>query len=196
MVDANGFIRYSHFGEGNYEETERMVQLLLKEAGRDIKSSVAADSDNIAYNQLSPETYLGSNRMEYLVNRGKVSNGQQNFTLVRTLPNNRFSFGGQWTIADESAESGEKASLLYRFNAEKVYMVLKKGTAMDGQIKVMIDGKPISAAAAGEDVINGVVTVKEDRLYEIIDLKNKTENHLLELQFMTPGIEAYTFTFG
>lgn len=196
LVDANGVIRYTHFGEGNYEETERMIQLLLKEAGQQVNSVIEADSDNIAYDKNSPETYLGSKRMLFLEPQGKAAIGTQNFTLIENPKNNRFSFGGQWTIANEYAAAGTNARITYNFNGEKVFMVLKKGTAVNGKIKVMLDGKVVNQSAAGTDVKNGEVNVTEDRLYEIIDLKGQPQNKVLELQFLTPGVEAYTFTFG
>jgi cytochrome c biogenesis protein CcdA/thiol-disulfide isomerase/thioredoxin len=196
LIDANGTIRYSHFGEGNYEKTEKMIQQLLKEAGNTVNTNVDAEGDIILYNELSPETYLGSKRMLYLVPQGKAANGTQTFTAVSNLPKNKFSFGGEWTIANEYSVSGSNATMLYNFNANKVFMVLKKGDAVNGQISIMLDGKPVTVADSGADVKNGVITVSEDRLYEIIDLNSKNENRTLELQFLTPGIEAFTFTFG
>ncbi|MBA3723593.1 MAG: cytochrome c biogenesis protein DipZ [Candidatus Levybacteria bacterium] len=197
LVDANGVIRYTHYGEGNYEETERMIQLLLKEAGQQVNTTIDADSDStIAHETNSPETYLGSKRMLFLEPQGKAANGTQNFTLINSPKNNRFSFGGQWTVANEYSASGANATIRYNFNGEKVFMVLKKGDAINGKIRVLLDGKVVDAAAAGIDVKNGEVTVTEDRLYEIIDLKGQPQNKVLELQFLTPGVEAYTFTFG
>ena len=144
---------------------------------------------------MSPETYLGSDRMLYYVTQGKLPNGSQNFKLQQTLPNNRFSFGGQWNITDQYAETQSISTIAYKFNAKSVFMVLKKGTSVNGKIRVLLDGKLIDNNLAGTDVKNGVVSVDEDRLYDLVEL-DTMENHLLELQFMGPGIQVYTFTFG
>lgn len=195
LIDANGKIRYSHFGEGDYEKTEQAIQQLLQESGKKVDAKITKADESTYSNQMSPETYFGSDRMLYYVTQGKVPNGSQNFKLQQTLPNNRFSFGGQWNITDQYAETESISTIAYKFNAKSVFMVLKKGTSVDGTIRVLIDGKLIDKNIAGTDVKNGIVTVDEDRLYELVNL-DKMETHLLELQFMKPGIQVYTFTFG
>ncbi len=197
LIDAKGVIRESHYGEGNYDETEKKIQSLLREAGREVTGSVnSAPKKRVSRDELSPETYLGSQRMLYLVPGGKAPIGEQNFTLEKNIPKNKFSFGGNWYISNEFAGVGKNAALVYNFNGEHVYMVLKQGNAVNGKIQVILDGKVIDSASSGTDVQNGIVTVNEDRLYDIVDLKGKPGNHILELRFQTPGVEAYTFTFG
>jgi hypothetical protein len=80
--------------------------------------------------------------------------------------------------------------------AGKVFIILRPGNEQLNTVKVFLDGKIIDANVAGADVTNGILTVDSDRLYNIVDLHGKTENHILKLEFQTPGIQAYTFTFG
>lgn len=196
IIDSEGKVRYSHFGEGEYEKTEKVIQQLLSESGKNVSDSISTQQTSIAYNQLSPETYLGFNRMLYLVPNGKAAPGLQQFTLDKNIPKNKFSYGGQWDVRDEYSISSKNSLIRYNFNANKVFMVLQQGSAKQGQIRVLLDGKPVNTELMGADVKDGIVTVNADRLYEIIDLNGRIENHTLELQFLTPGLEAYTFTFG
>ncbi len=205
LIDANGKVRYTHFGEGKYEETEKMIQKLLEEAGTEVSGELAATAVSAATPQqlglrrrISPETYLGSKRMLYLVQAGKANNGTQNFTLAApdSIAPDKFSLGGTWTISDEFSASVKDSTLRYNFTAKNVYLVLQQGSAQNGTIKVYVDGKLVDERTAGKDVVNGTVTVTEDRLYDLVDLRGQTGTHLLELVFETPGVEAYAFTFG
>ncbi len=196
LIDSKGVIRRTHFGEGKYDEMEKAIQGLLKEAGQDVVEDVSQMSDRTPTTQTSPETYLGAGRMLYLQGIGKADVGEQNFERPKTISLNKFSFVGNWTVQDEYSQSGKDASLIYNFVGEHVYLVLKKGQAVDGEIEVFIDGKVISSEMSGLDVKNGVITVSTDKLYDIVNMKGNTKNHLLELRFKTPGVQAFAFTFG
>lgn len=195
LIDKDGVIRYTHFGEGEYEETEKMIQDLLQETGQPVNMDVTKEQESIDHGNISPETYLGSLRMEYLVGIGKAGIGPQQFVLAENVPVNQFSLGGGWLIQTEHAKANQNAVIVYNFTAEKVYLVMNPGQT-PGKVKVFINGKVANNKNAGKDVKDGIVTVDRDRLYELIDLKGKTENHLLRLEFLTPGIEAFAFTFG
>ncbi len=198
LIDANGNIRRTHFGEGKYDETEQAIQALLKEAGKQVNSSLEKREDQTPKYRQSPESYLGSKRMQYYYPNSSVDPGQQIFTLSEKPSMNSFSFGGTWNITDEDAIAGNNAVLTYHFIANKVHLVLRPGKAANGQgrIKVSLDGEIIDSEKAGRDVKDGVVTVDTDRLYNLIDLHEKVEEHVLKLEFQTPGIEAFAFTFG
>ncbi len=208
LIDAKGNVRRTHFGEGKYDETEMAIQALLKEAGREVNNSVDNKPDTAPKTAISREIYLGSRRMQYYDPNGQVGNGAQNFILTNSPSSNSFSFGGNWNITDETAIVGEKAVVNLNFTSQKVFLVLRPGKGNNGacslgqacsnpgQIKVFIDGKVVTSTSAGEDVKDGIVTIDTDRLYTLIDLKGKTENHILKLEFQTPGIEAFAFTFG
>lgn len=196
LIDANGVIRKTHFGEGGYSETEKAIQELLKEAGKNVSVKLEDRVDQAPTYSVSPETYLGSSRMEYYFPSSNLGNGKKKLTLADSIPENSFNLGGEWLIEDEQATTGSNAVLQYRFVAGKVFLVLRPPSAKKGTVKVYLDGKLIPATQAGSDVINGIVTVTTDRLYNLVDLHGKPGQHLLKLEFQTPGVEAFAFTFG
>ncbi len=196
LIDANGTIRRYHFGEGEYDEMEQAIQALLAEAGQTVTSTLTALPDQTPGNTArSPESYLGSARMEYAFPDGNIPLGTKTFTLPSSLPSNSFAFGGQWSIDSEKAIAKNNASLVYRFQASKVYLVLHPGQA-NGTLKISLDGNLIDQKVAGADVKDGFVTVDTDRLYTLVDLGNTVEVHTLTIEFLTPGTEAFAFTFG
>jgi cytochrome c biogenesis protein CcdA/thiol-disulfide isomerase/thioredoxin len=196
LIDGKGTIRRTHFGEGEYEETERAIQDLLKEAGQSVNDKVNTLPDETPHTKMSPETYLGAARMEYYYPNGKTSEGSQTFTDSVKPAENSFVFGGAWNIQQDSAVASENATLTYAFYAQKIFLVLRPGTAQNGKVKVFIDGKPIEVTITGTDVKDGVVTVDTERLYHLVTFPNGAESHILKLEFLTPGIEAFAFTFG
>ena len=196
LIDANGNIRRTHFGEGEYGETEMAIQALLKESGKQVSISLDNMPDQTPKINLSPETYLGAKRMQYYYPSGNVTAGRQIFTLTEKLAVDSFSLGGEWLINDENAITGKEALLNYNFNANKVFLVLKPGNNTSAKAKVFLDGQLVNDANTGSDVKNGTITIDTDRLYNLIDLKGLPANHILKLEFQNPGIEVFAFTFG
>ena len=196
LIDATGVVRRTHFGEGEYDQMELAIQQLLKEEGQNVAAPLASVTDQTPQNYTSPETYLGSAKMQYYFPTGSLNNGTQTFSLAGNPSRDSFSFGGTWTINNEYATAENGATLDYNFTANKVFIILRPADAGAATVKVYLDGKPIDASQAGADVSNSVVTVDTDRLYNIVDLHGKTQNHILKLEFQTPGTQAYTFTFG
>lgn len=197
LIDGKGNIRRTHFGEGDYDQTEMAIQELLKEAGKNVTGTLENLPDQTPINQISPETYLGSNRMQFYYPSGNTGVLQQTFTLSESIPQNSFSLGGNWNITEENAIAGSNAVLTYNFYASKVFLVLRPGSAgVNARIKVFLDGQIVNDSNAGQDVRNGVVLIDSDRLYNLIDLKGATENHILKIEFESPGIEIFAFTFG
>lgn len=197
LIDAQGIVRKVHFGEGEYDKMEEAIQTLLKEAGRNVTSKIDTMTDATPKNNLSPETYLGSSRMHFYYPNASLPNGKSTFTLFETPSENTFSLGGEWTITDEEAIVGKNATLIYNFTADKVHLVLRSGKAKQpAKVKVFLDDKLVGATNAGIDVSDGVATITTDRLYTLIDLHGKTENHTLKLEFQSPGIQAFAFTFS
>jgi len=195
LIDKDGKIRYFHFGEGKYEETEKAIQDLLKESGKTVAQELENIPDQTPKMRLSPETYLGSKRMEFYYPSGSLSNGKSNFTLSQNPSPSTFSLGGQWEITDEYAKASQNSTLVYNFYADKVFLVLNPNSP-NSRARIYLDGKLISENDSGEDVNNGIVTIDSDRLYNLIDLKNGPSEHNLKIEFITPGIEAFAFTFG
>lgn len=195
LIDKNGVVRYVHFGEGKYEETERAIQALLKEAGQKVSGPLEKMPDQTPTMRLSPETYLGSARMQYYYPSGSLSNGKSNFTLVDNPALNSFSFGGEWEISDEYSESSNNSTLTYKFYADKVFLVLKPGQE-NSKARIYLDGKLVDPANSGADIKNGMLTIDTDKLYNLIDLQDGPKEHVLKIEFLTPGIKAFAFTFG
>lgn len=195
LIDAKGNIRRTHFGEGEYDQTEKAIQELLKEAGQKVDASLEQMPDQTPHAQLSPETYLGSKRMQYYYPGGSIPNGQTKFELSENPSPNSFSLGGDWTIDDENATTVKNSTLTYNFYADKVFLVLRPGQT-SSKIKVFLDEKIISTENAGADVKDGIVNIDTDRLYNLIDLKGGSAQHILKIEFETPGIKVFAFTFG
>ncbi len=197
LIDKNGNIRYFHFGEGKYDETEKAIQELLKETGTEINDEMTKIPDNTPTVRNSPETYLGSTRMEYYFPNGNIQNGDyKNLEKTSGISVNSFTLGGNWIITDEYSESGVDAVLEYRFTASKVFLVMKPKQGTEGKVRVYIDGQIPDASSAGIDLnSNGYLPITSDRLYELINLDGKHGEHLLRIEF-TPNIQVFAFTFG
>jgi len=197
LIDARGNIRRTHFGEGEYDEMEEAIRALLQESGRAVTGSTSSVPDVTPTAAQSPETYLGASRSEYYAEGGSLPVGERTFVPPAQLRRNSFSFGGQWKVKNEYAVASRDASLNYRFLAAKVFLVLRPGeSSSPHEVRVFLDGKPVTTENEGADVQKGFITVNADRLYSVIDLKGKPGEHVLRLDFDSPGIEAFAFTFG
>jgi len=202
LIDAEGTIRYTHFGEGDYDITEKNIQKLLKEAGLNNNKQAKADDLegllDIPHTSSSggqtPETYLGISRMTGLASPERATSGSNRYSLPKSLPVNNFAFVGKWNLSSESAKVEETGSgLLINFIAKDVYLVITPKTLKD-KIAVFINDE-IVTENAGKDVENGYVTIDEPRLYHLVSFNEKKEA-LLQLNFQTPGTEVFAFTFG
>jgi len=186
LIDADGRVRYTHFGEGAYDDTERAIRTLLRDAGTDeLGGRTAARSDS-ALATATPETYVGSARAERFVN-GPLLDGTRRFEFrddaSGMLPIHHAALDGRWRIHPErSVAAGRGSRLLLRFAAGRVFLVLgsKHGTR---NVRVAVDGRPHRS-----------VRVTEHTLYELVRLSEPGE-HLLTLE-LPEGVEAYAFTFG
>ncbi len=184
LIDAKGVIRYTHFGEGEYDKTEDAIRALLVENGQTVDELKSGNmSDDTPRVALSPETYLGSRRMLYLDGVGKADDGVQQFRLNPKVKVNHFSLDGQWNITPEAAISGEAAVLEYEFVASRVFLVMRPPTTGIGTVHVWLDGEKL------QDIV-----VDTDRLYDLVKLE-KSGQHRLRLEF-SPGIGVFAFTFG
>jgi cytochrome c biogenesis protein CcdA/thiol-disulfide isomerase/thioredoxin len=193
FIDAQGRVRYVHFGEGEYGEKEKVIRELLVEAGRKVpgkETHVQAIEPSATVT--TPETYLGAARAERFTNP-MLSPGLHDFSAPRSVPENEFAYRGNWRIALDLATAAGGASLDLNFGARRVYLVLGS-PGHSRKLKVLLDGYPISAADAGSDVRSGAVTVTGHRLYNLVDLP-KVGQHVLTLE-PEAGVEGYAFTFG
>lgn len=195
MTDKNGKIRYTHFGEGDYDETEKMIQALLEETGIAVDDQVANPTYQVQ--SRTPETYLGYERMAGLVSPERVNpNKATTFTAPADIKNNSFALGGTWTIRSERAMPTKGATLIYHFDAAEVFLVMRPATmGAAGGIKVYLDNVPVPDMYKGEDVQNANVKINSDRLYKLIKLP-APGRHILKLEVLDADIELYAFTFG
>lgn len=193
LIDSKGNVRYTHFGEGDYDKTEEAIQTLLKEAGNNVNEGVSQMPDETPKTRTSPETYLGSSRMQYYFPNGSTANGEANFLLANNIPVNTFSLGNRWNIMDEYSTAVKNAELKYNFFAKNVYLVMRSKDGKPKKVKIYIDGKP-AESNGGKDVVNGEITVTNDRLYNLVNLKS-AENREILLK-LENGIEVFAFTFG
>jgi cytochrome c biogenesis protein CcdA/thiol-disulfide isomerase/thioredoxin len=193
LIDKNGQIRDTHFGEGKYDETEMKIQELLKETGAKVAESVKNPTYNIE--TLSPETYLGLSRFgSFASPEEPVLDRTAQYTLPDTLPLNSFAFSGSWTIGAETSRPGQGSALEYRFNAKRVYLVITTN-GVTSEASVLLDGQVVDTTTQGDDVTQGTVVIRKNKLYNLIKLQSPGE-HLLRLEFLDDKSSVYAFTFG
>jgi thiol-disulfide isomerase/thioredoxin len=204
--DAEGRIRHHRFGEGEYEQSEMILQHLLAEAGsretdHELVSveahgaEVAADWANLR----SPENYTGHERTRNLANAGDAAPGRPHiFTAPAALRLNQWALSGNWTVADQATMlNAANGRITYRFHARDLHLVM--GPAAPGapvRFRVLIDGQP-PGTACGDDVDgqgNGVVN--EPRLHQLIRQPGRVRDRTFEITFLDPGAQVYAFTFG
>jgi thiol-disulfide isomerase/thioredoxin len=202
VIDMDGFIVHDHIGEGEYDVTEKAIQMALAERMARLgenANAVSTSTVNIAPQDLSgvqsPETYFGSNRNEYLGNGTPSVGSMQTLTLPSTPQENTLYLGGMWDFVPEyAANTTTDATIEYKYNSKNIYFVAS-GMPSGTQVEVMQDGVPVSGNIAGSDVVNGILTVTGSRLYNLVS--NPTAGvHTIELIIKSPGLQAYTFTFG
>jgi cytochrome c biogenesis protein CcdA/thiol-disulfide isomerase/thioredoxin len=192
FIDAEGRVRYVHFGEGEYAEKEKVIRDLLAEAGRKVgRGDAGAHGIAAAAGVTTPETYLGAARAERFTNP-MLTPGLRSFSAPAALPDDEFAYHGRWRIDFDSATAAG-GSLDLNFGARRVYLVLGS-PEQPRRVRVLLDGRPIAAADAGSDVHGGAVTVSSQRLYNLVDLP-RVGRHVLRL-LPEAGVTGYAFTFG
>jgi thiol-disulfide isomerase/thioredoxin len=206
VVDAQGRIRHHHFGEGEYERSERVIQQLLSEAGTGVTGhelvsvepqgvEVAADWSNFK----SPENYVGYERTENFASPGgAIPDKRRVYAAPAKLRLNHWALSGDWTMEKQATVLNKpNGRIAYRFHARDLHLVMgptARGTAV--RFRVLIDGQP-PGAAHGVDVDDqGNGTANEQRMYQLIRQPKPIVDRQFEIEFLDPGIEAFAFTFG
>ena len=195
LIDSEGEVRYVHFGEGSYAETEAAIRSLLAEAGdRELGSGADAGRAEVADPGLrTPETYLGWERAEGFVEPPRPGVADYTAPDPGSLELNELAYGGRWRVDGESATAVAEATISLAFQARRVFLVLGAEGGL-GKVEVLLDGEPLTGPGAGEDVRDGHITVSGQRLYRLVDLP-EVARATLELRF-EPGVTGYAFTFG
>jgi cytochrome c biogenesis protein CcdA/thiol-disulfide isomerase/thioredoxin len=194
LIDAKGQVRYTTFGEGDYDKTETAIRALLAEAGYRVGGK-GHPTDVVAPSEIAtPETYMGTERGEGWTDGPKTGTHDYGPPPSGALALNEFAYSGTWDIAGQPAEAISGAGVDLEFKAKNVYLVLSSPGERPLPMQVLLDGHAIRAAEAGGDVHDGVVTVRRQRLYWLVSLPND-QQHRLSLRFAA-GVTGYDFTFG
>ncbi|MBU2029974.1 MAG: cytochrome c biogenesis protein DipZ [Alphaproteobacteria bacterium] len=205
FIDAQGRIRHHHFGEGDYDGSERVIQQLLKEAGA---ANVAADVVQVQaqgaeaaadMSQLgSPETYVGYARAENFRSPGGFARDVAKAYVASPLHLNDWSLVGRWRVTREHAElAAPGGRLSFRFKARDLHLVMGPGSngAMP-RFRVLIDGQAPGADAGSDIDAQGVGRIDQQRLYQLIRQSGAVRERTFEIEFLDPGVQVFAFTFG
>jgi thiol-disulfide isomerase/thioredoxin len=205
FADAQGSIRHHHFGEGEYQRSEMIIQQLLRVAGfetsQDVVSvdprGVEAPADWATLR--SPENYTGYGRTENFASPGGGLPGKpDSYTIPAELRLNHWALSGNWTMEEQATRlNTANGQIAYRFHARDLNLVMGPATSGTSvRFRGLLDGQPPDAAH-GTDLDNdGEGTVVEQRLYQLIRQPRPVTEHTFEITFLDPGVEAYAFTFG
>lgn len=205
FIDAQGRIRHHHFGEGDYDGSERVIQQLLKEAGAaDVASDLvqvqaqgaeaAADMAQLA----SPETYVGYARAENFRSPGGFARDAVKTYGPAALQLNDWSLAGSWRVTREHAAlTAPGGRLAFRFKARDLHLVMGPGEGAAGlRFRVRIDGAPPGPDAGSDIDAQGQGRVDRQRLYQLIRQAGPVREHTFEIEFLDPGVQVFAFTFG
>ena len=203
FVDAEGRIRYFHHGEGEYDMSERVIRQLLAEAGHAPTTGMAEASGSgaqagAAFNEIgTPETYIGYDRAERFVSPGGLAHDKPKAYAIAPLRLNDWALAGQWLDRRQSAVSlAPDTKIQFRFHARDLHLVLGSASGKPVRFRVTLDGAAPGGDAGVDAGADGTGTVKEQRLYQLIRQKGPVRDRTFTIEFLDPGVEAFSFTFG
>ena len=203
LADANGRIRYHHFGEGGTEATEAAIRKLLTEngarlgamAGEADLAAAAAPADFASVR--SPETYLGTRRAANFASPGGLRPGARNFTIPARLDLNQWGFGGRWDVGlTQSRLVSPRGAIAFRFEARDLHLVLGSSNGRPVRFRVTIDGRTPGDDHGADIDASGFGQASAHRLYQLVRQKGRIAPRDFRIEFLDPGVEAYAFTFG
>ncbi|QHE93532.1 redoxin domain-containing protein [Pandoraea fibrosis] len=206
FIDAQGRMRYHHFGEGNYAESERVIQQLLREAGAKQVAGGIADVQANGVQQAadmrdvgSPETYVGYERADHFASPGGAVRDQATDYRAPSAPSlNQWGLAGGWRVGAEQATATQAgARIVYRFHARDLHLVL--GPDVSGKpvrFRVSVDGQAPGAAHGTDVAADGTGTVTSQRLYQLVRQSGDVSDRTFTIEFLDSGVSAYAFTFG
>ncbi len=205
FIDAQGVIRHHHFGEGDYDGSERIIQKLLAEAGAAnvaagtvAVNATGAEAPASGADVASPETYVGYDRAENFVSPGGAVKDAGHVYADGDPRLNEWGLKGNWTVgAEHAALNAPGGGIVFRFHARDLHLVL--GPGADGKpvrFKVTIDGKPPGDDHGVDVTADGQGTITGQQLYQLIRQKGAVDDRTFEIHFIDGGAQAYAFTFG
>lgn len=190
LIDGRGRVRYHHFGEGDYAESERQIQMLLKENGATNVPEGTVGSTGVGIEEppsedgASPETYIGSSRGERRVD-----------PVPAALELNHWGLVGQWNvIAQSGVLQSTPGAIVFRFHARDLHLIMSAKRPV--RFKVTLDGAAPGDSHGLDIAPDGSGEIREPRLYQLIRQKGSVEDRTFKIEFLDPGAEAYSFTFG
>jgi thiol-disulfide isomerase/thioredoxin len=199
FVDRDGVIRDHHFGEGRYEQSERLIQQLLgiERAPVSVEGvgvEAEADWDHLR----TPETYLGYERSEHFASPDGAAFGQPRaYELPERLRLNHWALAGEWTIGRERVVLDEAGgSIAYRFHARDAHLVLSPGAREPVPFRLLLDGEAPGRSHGVDVDEDGNGVLRDGRLYQLVREEGAVRERTLEITFLEAGAEAYVFTFG
>lgn len=205
LIDAQGHIRHQHFGEGAYQETEEMIQTLLKESHQGLAVNekfvqVAGTGATAAAAIIhkSPETYLGYSRHQNLASPEAVSKDMPaRYTAPHTLKLDQWALDGTWLISKESAAlQSVEGSIRFNFQGRDLHLVMGTLKNKSLRYKVTLDGKPPGADHGIDTNAEGYGEIHEQRLYQLVRQSGNIKNRVFKIEFLDADAEAFAFTFG
>jgi thiol-disulfide isomerase/thioredoxin len=206
FVDAKGRIRHHAFGEGEYEQSEAVLQQLLTDAGASGigRDRAAVDAKGIEapadWNSLkSPENYVGHDRTEGFSSPGSVAVGKSHvYAVPAKLTLNHWALAGDWTVGKGNVALNQaNGRIAYRFHARDLHLVMGPAAGVaSARFRVLIDGQPPRDAHGGDVDESGNGMVAEQRLHQLIRQQGAIADRQFEIEFFDPGVEAFSFTFG
>jgi thiol-disulfide isomerase/thioredoxin len=199
FVDADGIIRDHHFGEGRYEQSERVIQRLLgveRElvAVEGLGVEAQADWDHLE----TPETYLGYGRGERFASpNGAAPDERRAYALPGRLRVNHWALGGEWTIGHEDvALDHAGGSIAFRFHARDAHLVLSAGARGPISFRALLDGEAPGRSRGVDVDEDGNGVLRDGRMYQLVREHDEVRERTLEIAFVDAGVRAYVFTFG
>jgi thiol-disulfide isomerase/thioredoxin len=205
FVDAKGRIRYHHFGEGEYEKSERVIQTLLRENGATglDESTVRITADGAeappSEDVRSAETYVGYARAENFASPERMTrDSRRTYSLPAKPALNQWGFAGSWRAGAESGKlETAPGKIVFRFHSRDLHMVL--GPAKNGvpvRFKVKLDGVAPRDNHGSDSGADGTGEIRQPRMYQLIRQKGPVKDVTFEIEFFDPGVEVFSFTFG
>jgi hypothetical protein len=199
FVDREGIIRDNHFGEGRYEQSERVLQQLLGIERDSVPvEGVGVEAEADWQHLRTPETYLGYSRSGQFASPDRAAfNEPHVYELPDRLRSNRWALAGEWTIGPEKvALDRAGGSIAFRFDARDVHLVLSPGAGGPIPFRVRVDGEAPGRSHGVDVDEDGNGRLEEGRLYQLVRAYDGVRERTLEITFLERGAEAYSFTFG
>ena len=205
FIDGKGRIRYHHFGEGDYAESEHVIQKLLQANGATglDESAVRISTGGVeappSGDVLSPETYVGYRQAQRFASPERVAqDSRKTYSLPTTPSLNEWGLGGSWNVGAESGVlQSAPGKIVFRFHSRDLHMVL--GPTKNGKpirFKVKLDGIPPGDNCGVDSAPDGTGEIREPRLYQLIRQEGQVKDRTVEIEFLDPGVQAFSFTFG